>query len=221
MSDHRKHCSTCKQHKPLAEFHRSRTSTDGYISQCEDCKNAAIRLSQFRAGKRRSSDLIRQDSSPPDPGRTHKICRVCELLKPLEDFYKESRTVDGYQARCKACQRSSAQISYAENKPRVLERQKSKYDPLKRRERALIEGYGISQDHYDLMFELQVGKCEICFSTDPKHTSGRFVVDHCHDSDQVRGLLCGECNFMIGKARDDISLLENAIEYLRRYRAAM
>ena len=154
MSDHKKRCSTCKQHKPLTEFHQSSTSTDGYISQCRDCKNAAIRLSQFRAGTRRSPDLVRQDSSPPGPNRTHKICRVCEVLKPLEDFYRESRTVDGYQARCKSCQKSSAQISYSENKTRVLKRQKSKYDSTARRDRTLREAYGISQDQYDLMFEI-------------------------------------------------------------------
>ena len=214
-----KQCSTCGETKSVSQFHRSRKSSDGLISQCKPCKNAAIRLSEFRSGRRRSPDLVKQDLEPIDPNRTHKICNVCQILKPLEEFYKESRTTDGYQTRCKQCQKSSAQISYGENKPHVLERNAKKYDSEARRERTLKEGYGISSEIYEQMLQLQNGKCAICESSEPKHNSGYFVVDHCHESGSVRGLLCGECNFMIGKAKDNISTLESAINYLKKSNA--
>lgn len=210
-----KKCNTCNTIKPLKDFHKSRTNKDGHISQCKECKAAAIRLCLFKAGKRRTPDLIKQFEEPIDPNRTHKICYVCEKSKPLDDFYKESRTIDGYQTRCKTCQRSSAQISYAENKPRVLSRNKKKYSSEARRERTLKESYGIDLKDYNNMLEDQEGKCGICGGSDPKHTSGRFVVDHCHESGLVRGLLCGECNFMIGKSNDDIEILKKAITYLK------
>jgi len=212
-----KQCTTCKQFKDVRDFYVDRKSRDGRQTQCKFCKNAAIRLSEYRAGKRRSPDLIKQDDQPIDPNRSHKICNTCEVLKPLTDFYKESRTRDGYQARCKACQKSSAQISYAENKPTVLERQKRNYSPEERRDRTLRENYGITEAEYEQMLDKQNGQCEICGSPDPFHNSNRFVVDHCHATGNVRGLLCGECNFMLGKSKDDIQLLESAIAYLRRY----
>jgi len=46
------------------------------------------------------------------------------------------------------------------------------------------------------------------------------VVDHCHITGQVRGLLCSECNLMLGKAKDNITTLQNAIDYLSEYSQA-
>ena len=45
-----------------------------------------------------------------------------------------------------------------------------------------------------------------------------LAVDHCHDSDDVRGLLCLSCNQGIGSFRDDPDIMTKAIEYLNRYR---
>ena len=84
-----KKCNTCNEIKPLKDFHKSSTNKDGHISQCKECKNAAIRLSLFKAGKRRTPELIKQFEEPINPDRTHKICYVCEKSKPLDDFYKE------------------------------------------------------------------------------------------------------------------------------------
>lgn len=215
-----KQCTKCGSIKSVRDFYVDRQSKDGRQTQCKACKDIAVRLSDYRAGRRMSPDLIKQESESPDLNRTHKICSCCEKLVPLTNFYKESRTKDGYQRRCKDCQKKSAQISYADNKPKVLSRSKEKYDPKKRRDRTLMENYGITLEQYELMLELQGGKCEICGSDDPSHNSGRFVVDHCHQTNKVRGLLCGECNFMIGKAADDVGRLKSAIAYIERYGAS-
>jgi len=53
--------------------------------------------------------------------------------------------------------------------------------------------------------------CHIC-----KEVLGKKkCIDHCHSSGKVRGLLCHNCNVMIGHARDNVSILETAIEYLK------
>jgi len=50
--------------------------------------------------------------------------------------------------------------------------------------------------------------CEVC------NARTTLVLDHCHKNDTFRGWLCNSCNTGIGKLKDDVSLLEKAIEYL-------
>jgi hypothetical protein len=44
------------------------------------------------------------------------------------------------------------------------------------------------------------------------------VVDHCHTSGKTRGILCGKCNLMLGKAEDNIGYLKSAIKYLEKHK---
>jgi hypothetical protein len=61
------------------------------------------------------------------------------------------------------------------------------------------------------MVASQGGRCAIC-----GETPERLVVDHCHASGMVRGLLCQSCNFGIGHLRDSVERLQSAIQYLKR-----
>ena len=54
-------------------------------------------------------------------------------------------------------------------------------------------------------------KCEIC------QRSLKLNRDHCHKTNLTRGLLCTPCNVMLGLARDNIEVLEQAIDYLEKY----
>ena len=53
------------------------------------------------------------------------------------------------------------------------------------------------------------GPCEICKS------AGALVVDHNHDTDEIRGLLCSGCNTGLGKLGDTVDSLILAINYLK------
>jgi hypothetical protein len=53
-----------------------------------------------------------------------------------------------------------------------------------------------------------VKQCVICGDTGP------LVVDHCHTTGAVRGMLCNHCNRGLGHFRDDPMLLEFAAQYL-------
>jgi hypothetical protein len=59
------------------------------------------------------------------------------------------------------------------------------------------------------MVKAQNGLCAIC-GAEPDE----LVVDHCHASGNVRGLLCHSCNLGLGKFFDNTSYLSNAINYL-------
>lgn len=50
--------------------------------------------------------------------------------------------------------------------------------------------------------------CAICGGKE------KLVVDHDHETDKVRGLLCFFCNLGLGNFRDNPQLLKKAIEYL-------
>ena len=55
--------------------------------------------------------------------------------------------------------------------------------------------------------------CAICgypqFSED-------LSIDHCHETGEVRGLLCKHCNLGLGHFRDDPERLKAAIDYLNQ-----
>lgn len=68
--------------------------------------------------------------------------------------------------------------------------------------------YGITPEAYETMRVAQSLKCAIC------RKAVTLVVDHCHETGKVRGLLCKHCNSVLGYARDDTSVLRAAIGYI-------
>lgn len=84
----------------------------------------------------------------------------------------------------------------------------------------LKKNFGISLEDYESMLESQGGLCKICKlperALDHRTKQPRqLAVDHCHISNRVRGLLCSDCNLAIGKLKDDPTLVEAALAYLR------
>lgn len=67
------------------------------------------------------------------------------------------------------------------------------------------------------MFAAQGGRCAIC--GDPPPEGRHLHVDHDHDAGDVRALLCGRCNTMLGLAREDPEILASAIAYLADVRS--
>lgn len=79
-----------------------------------------------------------------------------------------------------------------------------------------LRRYGITQADYDRMLALQGGRCAICATDDPGKKS--WCIDHDHDTEAVRGLLCSLCNTGIGNLRDDPDILKSAVSYLERHK---
>ena len=79
----------------------------------------------------------------------------------------------------------------------------------------LRKAFGIGIVDYNQMLEKQNGKCAICNSTKGNEKKHRLFVDHCHETNKVRGLLCGKCNTGIGYFQNEPILLGSAIDYLR------
>lgn len=78
---------------------------------------------------------------------------------------------------------------------------------------ALKAKYGVTQEHYESMLEEQQHCCAIC-KTHVDELPKRLYVDHCHETNQVRGLLCNDCNRGLGCFRDNIQSILDAAKYL-------
>jgi hypothetical protein len=77
----------------------------------------------------------------------------------------------------------------------------------------LKKKYGITPAQYDDMFDAQEGKCAIC-TRHQLEFKRRFDVDHNHDTGEVRGLLCHDCNRALGFLKDSPKNAEAALDYL-------
>jgi hypothetical protein len=75
--------------------------------------------------------------------------------------------------------------------------------------------YGMTLDDYDAMLERQGGGCAICGTTEIRGNGKRQSIDHCHDSNRVRGILCGNCNRGLGYFDHDPDVLAAAANYLK------
>jgi len=72
--------------------------------------------------------------------------------------------------------------------------------------------YGLSWEQYQEMLAAQDGRCAICRGLP---TGKRLHIDHNHDTGEVRGLLCGLCNLLLGNAGDSADRLLVAADYLK------
>jgi len=147
----------------------------------------------------------------------NKVCVKCQQLLPLIYFYKELRVKSGHTAQCKFCIKAAANRYYSDNKEAVLNKIHASYCPVKERNKKLKRTYGLTSDDYEMMLANQEYSCLICGSKTSQHNSGKFVVDHCHTTNQVRGILCSHCNFGIGHFKDNPQTLRTAASYLERF----
>ncbi len=80
--------------------------------------------------------------------------------------------------------------------------------------------YGITLEDYETLHKKQKGRCAICNKPNPYNRRWRrptrLAIDHHHGTRQIRGLLCHTCNNGLGCFKDDVRLLELALEYLKR-----
>jgi len=61
----------------------------------------------------------------------------------------------------------------------------------------------------------QDGCCAICGQPE-KDLKRRLAIDHCHITGHIRGLLCNRCNCFLGFAKDNVYILQGAIDYLHK-----
>lgn len=153
---------------------------------------------------------------------TSKRCGMCGETKPLDAFNRyqtSSRPAnsDGRQPRCRECSRASSRRWREANRElsRAKAREWNEAHPEYTREKHFQRRYGISLEEYDRMDAEQEGRCAICGKA--CRTGKRLGVDHCHETGDVRGLLCRTCNAGLGQFGDSLDMLRSAVEYLTKH----
>lgn len=154
-----------------------------------------------------------------------KRCCKCKLDKPIEDFSKN-------QSKCKECDkayylsnqekrkmymRSFTKKHYIKNKDIINKKLKVYRDKHKPQydEYGYKYRYNLTMDQLRQMFVSQNGCCAIC--NDKFKSRQQTHIDHNHTTGKVRQLLCRRCNTMLGFAKENISILAKAVEYLNKW----
>ena len=86
-------------------------------------------------------------------------------------------------------------------------------NPDRYRHAHVTSNYGIDDIEFERMKAAQGGKCLICEEVPEE----RLAIDHNHDTKEVRGLLCKQCNYALGQFGDSLKLVSNAVKYLKRF----
>ena len=142
--------------------------------------------------------LLQEKPMPVKDARKPRICK-CGETNPNKFYATQA-------SECKKCQsnRSSA-------------RQRGNHEL--HRARHLKRAYGWTPERYDAELAKQHGLCAMCGKPpDDTDLQKILMVDHNHETGEVRGLIHGRCNAIIGYAKEDTALLLSAIDYVIRYR---
>ena len=142
-----------------------------------------------------------------------KICRECRT--PLEvGFNWRQANKDNYDYKCIDCYNKTArELRLKTGNAYMKEYRSREENKARRRDKSLQKAYGITLEDYNNRWTKNKGCCEIC--GDHETVLNRALhVDHNHDTGSVRGLLCSNCNTGIGMLKEDISILQKAVDYL-------
>ena len=126
-----------------------------------------------------------------------KTCAKCGEEKPIDQFPKDRRSPSGVYSYCRVCSREKTKQQRLKNPNAV-------------REAHLKGRYGLDIEQFTELLKAQDHKCAICGD------ETILCVDHDHKTGEVRGLLCHPCNLALGKLKDSIPNLKNAIRYLSK-----
>lgn len=148
-------------------------------------------------------------------------CIECENNRRAESYGEHNISLHGTEIICSACkiQKHFISFHYAELKmkhPRchdcgIIRGQKSL---SKSKIWRVHGGIKITKEWYDKKFESQNGLCAICEKPD---LTRKLSVDHNHENNKLRDLLCRRCNLAIGQLFDSPMLLRKAADYIESH----
>lgn len=130
-----------------------------------------------------------------------KRCNRCKTEKELKYFHRLWSARDTYNANCIACRKLIFDEFCKRHKTTVTN------FILNRNWKNRLKTKFTTED-FEKLSQEQNYKCRGCDQEKP------LVVDHCHKTLEIRGLLCVSCNHALGNVRDNPETLLNLARYL-------
>lgn len=135
-------------------------------------------------------DII--DVKKTGDGFSKKICNVCHKLKKTKDFAKNQNAKNNRSVRrpsCKEC-------------------------------RVEMEGVGVSRaDRIEWTKrkpDNEPFEYPVCKKRTIAGVTSKVVLEHDHHTGKPGGWICDSCNTGLGRFKDDVKLLESAIDFLKK-----
>ena len=128
-------------------------------------------------------------------GYDNKICNICHILKPTEEFDVNQTDAKGRKTTRPSCRDCRKDIDGV----KLMAKEKKKMDKLK--------------PEKDSVFE-----CPICQKKTIVGITANLVRDHDHNTGKGREWICDSCNTGLGRFKDDTKFLERVINYLNKYK---
>lgn len=123
-----------------------------------------------------------------------RICTHCGAEKELTEFHNSSKGKYGKDALCKKCKHDQRVARYFQMQ---------------------LKKWKITEAQYNETWERQGKCCAVCkTTTTDKH---RWHIDHNHETGDIRGILCSNCNTALGLLHDNAMTVYNLYEYISKY----
>ena len=122
---------------------------------------------------------------------TYKVCNRCNRLLPVNEFSKNQNGKNNRTVRRPSCDECRASIDGVSVPTKV----KTLWDK--------------SKPH------MIIWECPICKKRTIPGLTSKVVLDHNHDTGEPRAWICDSCNTGLGRFKDDIDVMNSAIEYLK------
>lgn len=122
----------------------------------------------------------------------YKICNVCHKLKKTTEFEKNQNGKDNRSVRrpsCKTCRITMNGIGISISDRKQWLKKKPNLEPF---------------------------QCPICKKRTIAGITSKVVLEHNHLTGKVGAWICDSCNTGLGRFKDDINLLKNAIEFIKK-----
>ena len=121
----------------------------------------------------------------------YKICNVCHVLKPVEQFDYNQNNINRKVRRpsCKDCRK-------------IIDGAKLKTADSRRMDENAPQWYYT---------------CPICGKSGIPGVTVKYVKDHNHETGEGREWICDSCNTGLGRFKDDVETLQKAIDYLKKF----
>jgi hypothetical protein len=198
-----KQCSKCKEYKELDLFSNHKSTKDGKQSYCKSCDTANHRA--YREANPEKKAAYQRAYREENKEKAKAYWRAYYAANPE-----------------KVAEKNRAYREANPEKVAEIQRAYREANPEKVAERQRVCRYNLTNERYQKLLEEQNNRCEICL----KPFAGRAAhIDHDHVccpgtkscGKCIRGLLCGNCNKMLGFSEDGAEILQSAMNYLDKY----